>query len=149
ENDFFVKYLESLALERGVEIVEDTVAEVKQDENGISGLSLKSGRTLSADLYVDCSGFVSLLLGKTLKEPYISFRPSLFCDRAVVGGWPRQGEPILPYTTCETMNSGWCWQIEHEHRINRGYVYCSSFISDEEAEKEFRAKAPKAGPSRI
>jgi tryptophan halogenase len=149
ENDYFVKFLEATAIERGIEIVEDTVAEVKQDENGVSGLALKSGRALSADLYVDCSGFFSLLLGKSLKEPYISFKSSLFCDRAVVGGWPRQGEPILPYTTCETMNSGWCWQIEHENRINRGYVYCSSFISDEEAEAEFRAKAPKAGPSRI
>jgi len=47
------------------------------------------------------------------------------------------------------MNSGWCWQIEHEHRINRGYVYSSAFISDEEAEREFRAMNPKVGPTRI
>jgi tryptophan halogenase len=47
------------------------------------------------------------------------------------------------------MDAGWCWQIEHEHRINRGYVYSSAFISDEEAEREFRALAPKVGPTRV
>jgi len=149
ENDKYVSFLEAFAANVGINIVEDTVAHVQQDEAGISGLVLKSGKTETADLYVDCSGFVSLLLGKTLQEPYIDFKSSLFCDRAVVGGWTRQGEPILPYTTCETMNSGWCWQIEHVNRINRGYVYCSSFISDDEAERELRAMAPKVGPTRI
>ena len=149
ENEHFVKFLEAMALERGIQIIDDTVSEVKQDDSGVTGLLLKSGCTEKADLYVDCSGFISFLLGKTLKEPFISFKSSLFCDRAVVGGWPRQGEPIQPFTTCETANAGWCWQIEHEHRINRGYVYCSSFISDEEAEREFRALAPKVVNTRM
>ncbi len=92
---------------------------------------------------------MSLLLGKTLAEPFQSFSPTLFCDRAVVGGWERDGEIIQPYTVVETMNSGWCWRIDHEHRINRGYVYASSFTSDDEAEREFRAKNPKVGPTRV
>jgi tryptophan 7-halogenase len=94
---------------------------------------------VTADLYVDCSGFVSLLLEKTLHEPYISFKPSLFNDRAVIGGWERGGdEAIKPYTTAESMSAGWCWQIDHEFRINRGYVYSADFTSDEEAKREFR-----------
>jgi tryptophan halogenase len=150
ENDKFVTFLEAMAASVGIELIEDTVRQVMQDESGITGLVLASGRTETADLYVDCSGFVSLLLGKTLKEPFISFKSSLFCDRAVVGGWTRgPDEPIFPYTTCSTMNSGWLWQIEHETRINRGYVYCSSFISDEEAEREFRATSPKVGATRV
>jgi tryptophan halogenase len=145
-----VAFLEAFATAIGVKIVEDTVREVSQDESGVTGLVLASGRTETGDLYVDCSGFVSLLLGKTLKEPFINFKSSLFCNRAVVGGWKRTpSEPILPYTTCTTMNSGWLWQIEHENRINRGYVYSSDFISDEEAEREFRALSPKVGPTRI
>jgi len=47
------------------------------------------------------------------------------------------------------MDSGWCWQIEHVNRVNRGYVYSSSFISDEDAEAEFRARNPKVGPTRV
>jgi tryptophan halogenase len=149
ENERFVAFLEHYAQKLGVEIVDDTVLEVKQNDAGITGLVLASGATLAADLYVDASGFRSLLMGKTFGEPFRSFRASLFCDRAVVGGWDRTDEPIKPYTTAETMNAGWCWQIEHEFRVNRGYVYSSAFISDDEAEKEFRAKNPKVSSTRV
>jgi hypothetical protein len=47
------------------------------------------------------------------------------------------------------MSAGWSWQIEHEHRIHRGYVYSPAFISDEDAERELRARNPKIGPTRI
>jgi tryptophan halogenase len=91
-----------------------------------------------------------VLLSKTLGEPFVSFKSSLFCDRAVVGGWARpEGEEILPYTTAETMDAGWCWQIEHENRVNRGYVYSSAFISDEAADAEFRRKNPRVDATRI
>jgi tryptophan halogenase len=143
ENEKFVAYLERFAQSVGVEIVEDTIRDATQDEAGVKELHLASGRTESGDLYVDCSGFRSLLLGQTIGEPYISYKSSLFCDRAVVGGWERSDEPIHPYTTSESMDSGWCWQIEHVSRINRGYVYSSGFISDEQAEREFLAKNPK------
>ncbi|HEY7117426.1 MAG TPA: tryptophan 7-halogenase, partial [Tepidisphaeraceae bacterium] len=82
-------------------------------------------------------------------EPFIPFKSSLFCDRAVAGGWNRTDEPIKPYTTCETMNSGWCWQIEHIGRINRGYVYASDFISDDDARTEFLARNPKVQNTRV
>ena len=149
ENEHFVQFLEKYARRLGIEIVDDTITEVLPAESGISGVRVGSGNILSADLYVDCSGFRSLILSQTLKEPLVSFKTTLFCDRAVVGGWQRTTEPIKPYTTAETMESGWCWQIEHENRINRGYVYSSPFISDEEAEREFRSKNPKVDATRI
>lgn len=149
ENEKLVKYLELLAAEWGVKVLDDTVEKVQQDETGITGLQMASGRTARADLYVDCSGFISLLLAKTLKEPFVSYKSSLFCERAIVGGWNRTDELIRPYTTCETFNSGWCWQIEHETRINAGYVYCPEFISDNDAEAELRRNKPKVGSTRI
>jgi tryptophan halogenase len=149
ENAKFVAFLESHAARIGITIVDDTVREVGQDDTGVTALMLQSGRTETANLYVDASGFASVLLGKTLREPFVSFKPTLFCDRAVVGGWERTTEPIKPYTTAEAMSAGWCWQIEHEHRINRGYVYSSAFLSDGDAEGEFRAKNPQVGPTRI
>ena len=150
ENADFVGFLEGHAQKLGVEVVDDTIADVEQDDRGVTALVSRTGQRHAADLYVDSSGFVSALLGKALGEPFISFRSSLFCDRAVVGGWQRgPDEPIKPYTTAETMQSGWCWQIEHDNRINRGYVYGSAFISDDAAEKEFRAKNPKVEATRI
>lgn len=149
DNRRLAAFLETCARERGVCIVDDLVTAVHGDGASINSLSLESGQCLEADLFVDCSGFGSLLLGKQLDEPYLSFRDSLYCDRAVIGGWARGDEPLHPYTTSETMDAGWCWQIEHEERINRGYVYASDFISDDEAEAEFRRKNPKAGDTSI
>jgi tryptophan halogenase len=152
ENEKFVHYLESAARTLGVEIMDAKVAEVKRSENGVAGLVLGDGQTLEADLYVDASGFRSELLGRAMNEPYISYKSTLFCDRAVIGGWNRrdsEDQTIRPYTTCETMDSGWAWQIEHENRINRGYVYSSAFISDEDADREFRRKNPKIDQTRI
>jgi tryptophan halogenase len=150
ENVTFVGYLERVARELGIEVVEDTMMGVEQDERGITALRFASGCTETADLFVDCSGFASALLGKALAEPFESFKTSLFCDRAVVGGWQRGAEePIQPYTTAETMDAGWCWRIDHEHRINRGYVYSSAFLTDDAAETEFRAKSPKVASTRL
>src|SRR6478672_10442271 len=111
---------------------------------GIAAIVLEDGQRLTADLYIDASGFRSQLLGQTLEEPFISYSASLFNDRAIVGSWERgPDEPILPYTTAETMDAGWCWGIEHEHEINRGYVYSSNAISDDHARAEFQRKNPK------
>jgi tryptophan halogenase len=149
ENEKFVGLLEKVAMQAGVEILEGKVAGCERNDQGVKSIQLEDGRVLTADFFVDCSGFRSELLGKVMQEPFVSFKKTLFCDRAVVGGWTRSGEPILPYTTAEQMSTGWCWQIELENRINRGYVYCSEMISDEEAEREFRSKNPKVTQTRI
>lgn len=148
-NRLFVEFLSRFAQRSGVEMVDGRVESVSQDEQGITGLTLEAGRRMEADFYVDCSGFRAELIGRLLNEPFESFGGSLYCDRAVVGGWPRRGEEILPHTTAETMDAGWCWRIEHEDAIHRGYVYASAFIGDEAAEREFRRKNPKLGETRI
>lgn len=144
ENKKFVDVLEIVAREVGIEFIDGKVAAAERGPQGIAAVLLEDGRRLEADFFVDASGFRSELLSKALEEPFTSFDRSLFCDRAVIGGWERTDEPILPYTTAETMNSGWSWQIEHEHHINRGYVYASQSISDDEAAAEFLRKNPKA-----
>ena len=142
ENHKLVQWLETRCREAGVEITDATVTAEKGGA-GIAGLVTEEGERLTADLYVDASGFRSELLAKALEEPYLSYSDALFCDRAVIGGWERKDEQILPYTTVETMDSGWAWRIDHENFINRGYVYSSAFISDEEALREFLAKNPQ------
>lgn len=143
DNRRFAAFLQTWAVEQGVILIDDLVTAVEHGENGVDALVLESGARIGADLFVDCSGFAALLLGREFNEPFTSYRDSLYCDRAVIGGWPRSNEPLHPYTTSETMNAGWCWQIEHEDRINRGYVYASDFISDDAAENEFRSANPR------
>ncbi len=148
ENHKLVAWLEKISREFGVEVTDATVTPVlgstaRAANGSIEALVTEKGERLTADLFIDASGFRSELLGRALAEPYLSYSDALFCDRAVIAGWPRTDEPIKPYTTAETMDSGWCWQIEHEHWINRGYVYASPFLSDAEALAEFLKKNPK------
>lgn len=148
ENHKLAACLETLCLEEGVTLRDATVEQVERDDSGVTALVTACGQRLTADLFVDASGFRSELLGRTLGEPWRSFRSSLFCDRAVIGGWERTDEPIAPYTLVETMNAGWCWRIEHESFINRGYVYSTGFVSDDDARAEFLSLNPKVPADR-
>ena len=142
ENHKLVRWLEGLARQFGIKVIDATVT-AQQGEEGIAALVLPDGTRLTADLYVDASGFRSELLEKTLGVPFVSYADTLFCDRAVIGGWERTDEVIQPYTTAETMDCGWCWRIDHETFINRGYVYASNFIGDDAAREEFLRCNPR------
>ncbi len=146
ENPKLVKALETFCREDGVEIIDGKMKTAERANDGnIAAIVLEDGQRLTADFFIDASGFRSELLGRVMEEPFISFGSSLFNDRAIVGSWQRGAdEPILPYTTAETMDAGWCWRIDHEPTVNRGYVYCSNSISDDQAREEFLRKNPKA-----
>lgn len=151
ENHRFVEWLDRTCVAAGVQFIDGEIEAVTQKESGeIECVRLQDDRVLSADLFVDASGFRSELLGKVLEEPFESFDDSLFCDRAIVGGWEREeGEPILPYTVSDTMDAGWSWRIDHPERVNRGYVFSSDHLDDDAAEKEFRDLNPKVESTRM
>lgn len=143
ENQRFLDFLQRTAAERGVAVVDGKVQHVVQAENGdVASLRLEDGRTMEADLFVDCSGFRSLLLKETLGETYVPYSDTLFADSAAVGSWCRD-TPIVPYTRATTMEHGWCWNIEFTEHITRGYVFSSQFCSDDEAVSELKQKNPK------
>lgn len=143
-NPAYVQFLEEVCRQNDIEFIDAKLMGAEKGPNGIAAVVLADGRKLAADFFVDASGFRSELLGKALNEPFISYASSLYCDRAIVGSWNRSSEPTLPYTTVETMDAGWCWQIEHEHAINRGYVFSSADLTDDQAHAEFMRKNPKA-----
>jgi tryptophan halogenase len=146
ENVTFVGWLENQCRQVGVVITDATVT-AEPGPQGVAALVTETGERLTGDLFIDASGFRSELLGRLLNEPFISYADSLFSDRAVIGGWDRSpGEPIIPHTVAQTMDCGWCWQIDHEKIIHRGYVYSSPWISDDEARAEFLRKNPKVAP---
>ena len=129
----YAKYLRQLAEQDGVTRVEGKIVDVRQTESGdISELVLESGQVVKGDLFVDCSGFVSLLLGKTLGTEFEDWTHWLPCDRAIAVQTRAVGEPI-PYTRSIARESGWQWRIPLQTRVGNGLVYCSEFMSDDEA----------------
>ena len=152
DNEPFVAYLRSQALALGVHPIDTRIDDVELDETHerVVGLRDEEGRRFAFDFYVDCSGFRSLLLGQALDSPFESFSQSLFTDRAVVGSVARSPDhPFEPQTTARAMEAGWCWNTPQRLEDHRGYVFCSDFLEDEQAEAEMRAKNPGLGATRI
>ena len=129
----YSRYLRGLAEGRGVIRTEGKVQRVAQDpETGdISSLELESGETISGDLFIDCSGFRSLLLGETLGAGWEDWSKWLVCDRALAV--PSERDELSPYTRSTAMEAGWRWRIPLQHRTGNGYVFSSHFIDDDEA----------------
>jgi tryptophan halogenase len=129
----FAPYLRSFAEARGVRRTEGRIVRVDRDgESGnIEAVVLESGERIEGDLFVDCSGFVSLLLGKALGEPFEDWSKWLPNDRAVAMPC-RTRTALAPYTGVVAMPHGWRWRIPLQHRTGNGYVYSSSFVSDED-----------------
>lgn len=114
------------------------------DDGRVNALGLSDGRRLTADLFIDCSGF-GALLSPEARDPdgWIDQSEHLLCDRAVVFRVPGSTElPEIapaPFTRAKALTAGWCWDIGLLTRRGRGYVYSSKHISDENAEAELRA----------
>lgn len=133
--------LAELAKLRGVEHVRGNVTSAERGEDGdLTALLLDDGRRVEGDLFIDCSGFGALLLGKQMGVPLESFSDTLICDRAVaIPRSYRKGERPQPYTAARAMDAGWIWRIGLQNRLGLGYVYSSRFLSPEEAERVLRA----------
>lgn len=135
------KFMARYAKARGVAEIIDDVDKVHLSDTGhIAGVETRQHGRLDADLFIDCTGFRGLLINQALGEPFISFSESLLNDRAVAMQVPNDPEieGINPYTSATALSAGWVWNIPLFHRIGTGYVYCSAFISPEEAERELR-----------
>ncbi|MGC1303323.1 MAG: tryptophan halogenase family protein [Caulobacteraceae bacterium] len=125
----------------GVRQVPADVRGVNQDEHGdITGIVTEQAGEITGDLFIDCTGFSSLLLGKTLGVPFKDCSDVLFCDTAMAIQVPHSDPetPIAPYTISTAQSAGWTWDIALPTRRGVGYVFSSSHISDEAAERELR-----------
>lgn len=150
DNERFVAYLRGRAEVAGVRHLTATIVQVETSPDGdeVAALLTGDGRRLAFDLYLDASGFRSLLMGQALGSPWRSFGASLPTDRAVVAPVPHGGR-LGPYTTAETYSAGWCWRIPQPEADHRGYVFASSCLSADEAEAEMRRLNPGLGEARL
>jgi glycine/D-amino acid oxidase-like deaminating enzyme len=138
----FASFLENHCVKKlGVTHVVDNVVAVNSDADGdIESLEMQSGERLQGDLFVDCTGFASLLIGRHYEIPYRNIQDILFNDRALAVQVPRRSddETIASTTLSTAQRAGWIWDIALPTRRGVGYVYSSRYASDDEAEADLR-----------
>ena len=106
------------------------VSASRHAESGdVTHVELDDGRGIDGDLFVDCSGFRSLLIGETMGSEFVDWSHWLPCDRALAVPCA-SAEPLAPVTRATAREAGWQWRIPLQHRIGNGFVYCSQFIDD-------------------
>jgi len=131
---------EKYAKPKGVNHIRSSVSKVNVDDNGVKSLVLDDGTEISGDLYIDCTGFNSLLLGQSLNEPFTSYSDILPNNRAWATKikYKDKDKELEPFTECTAIDNGWVWNIPCWSRIGTGYVYSDEFISKEDALDEFK-----------
>jgi len=134
------EFLKEKATQRGVTLIQDTITGVEINQQGdIDHVETEKHGKLSANLFVDCSGFKGLLIREAMGEQPISTKDYMFNDSAVAIPTPiKDTDQTMSETVSKAMKYGWVWHIPLSNRIGNGYVYSSDYISEEEAETEFR-----------
>ena len=145
----FAALLASHAVQRlGVRHVSDHVSGVNRDERGgIASVATRENGDIAGDLFIDCSGHASLLIGGHLGVAWIDRSDTLFNDRALAAQVPvAPGSPIASQTISTAHAAGWIWDIGLPGRRGIGCVYASRFMDDAAAEAVLRAYIARALP---
>jgi tryptophan halogenase len=148
----YAQFLRHYAEARGVTRIEATLVGASRADNGdIAAVQTDDGRAIAGDFFVDCSGFRGLLIEQELQTGYEDWSHWLPCNRAIAVPCEPSGN-FTPYTRSTARKAGWQWRIPLQHRIGNGYVFCSDYISEDEAAAELLANldgAPLADPRAI
>jgi len=130
----YARFLRGMSEPDGVKRVEGKITKVEQDpESGfIQALVLDSGQRIEGDLFIDCTGFRGLLIEQTLETGYDDWSQWLPTNSAYAVQTTSTG-PAVPYTKAIAHEAGWRWRIPLQHRVGNGLVFCSDFMSDDDA----------------
>lgn len=134
----------------GVRPVADHVTGIDAADNGdIASLQLKQQGVLAGDLFIDCTGLQSLLLGKHYGVAFVPQKHILFNDRALAVQLPYADDnrEIASQTISTAQSSGWIWDIGLPTRRGVGHVYSGAHVSDDTAEAELRGYIIASGGS--
>ncbi|MGY4397585.1 tryptophan halogenase [Sphingomonas sp. UYAg733] len=130
----YAQFLRRWTVARGGRRIEGLVNDIARDAQSgdITALTLKSGERIEGDLFVDCTGFRSMLIGGTFDVAWQDWTHWLPCDRALAVPCDRTDD-FPPYTRLTAQRAGWTWRIPLQHRTGNGYVFSSQFIEVEDA----------------
>ena len=130
----YAAFMRRLAEAKGVTRREGKITQVQQNpESGfIDAIGLDSGETIEGDLFIDCTGFRGLLIEDTLETGFDDWSHWLPTDSAIAVQTEAVGPP-LPYTRAIAHEAGWQWRIPLQHRVGNGLVYCSDYLSEDDA----------------
>jgi len=134
--NLLAKYLQTVALQRNIKLIDDEVISVDSKDNKIVGFKLKSENKLDTDFVFDCSGFKRVLIGEHYKGKWNSYSDHLPMKRAMPFFIQNNTKEIPPYTESIAMKYGWMWKIPVQGRFGCGYVFDSDLVTDEEIKEE-------------
>tara|TARA_B100000674_G_scaffold79665_1_gene55269 strand:+ start:576 stop:2036 length:1461 start_codon:yes stop_codon:yes gene_type:complete len=123
-------------LKNRVKFIDDRVENVIVQDNKITQIECKNSGIIEADLFVDASGFNSVLF-RHLNPKWHDTSDVLPIDRAIPQQVPYDFKETPAFTTCEATKNGWIWQIPIGDRFGTGYLYSSKFTTDEEAQNDY------------
>ena len=146
----FARLLQKHAVEKlGVTHLTDHIVGVNGTPDGdIASVEGRDHGEICGDLFVDCSGFNSLLLGKHYSIPFVDMKGTLFNDRALAVQVPyaEENAPIASATLATAQRAGWIWDIGLPTRRGTGYVYSSRHTDEEQAMKELLTYLEASSP---
>ncbi|RZL39904.1 MAG: tryptophan 7-halogenase [Rubrivivax sp.] len=148
----YAAFLRQWSEKRGARRIEGRVAEVaRREDGGVRALRLADGREIEGDLFVDCSGFASLLIGQTLSQRFIDYSHWLPVDRAWAVPSERPTGGLTPYTRAVAQEAGWTWRIPLQDRTGNGHVFSSRYIDETKAREQLLAQldAPALAEPRL
>ncbi|MFT4942035.1 MAG: tryptophan halogenase [Paraglaciecola sp.] len=130
----YTQFLRKIAQSHGCTRIEGKIEKVNLDHNSgfISSITLASGQEVEGDLFIDCTGFRGLLIEQALHTGYEDWSHWLPCDSAITVQTTTVDKPV-PYTRSIARDAGWQWRIPLQNRTGNGLVFCSKYLSDEQA----------------
>jgi len=132
----YAMFLREIAQKEGITRIDATITNVNvRDNDGfIESIVLDNGDVIEGDIFIDCTGFRGLLIEQALHTGYEDWSHWLPCDSAVAVQTELLADPV-PYTRSIAREAGWQWRIPLQNRVGNGMVFCSNYLSDDEAVK--------------
>jgi tryptophan halogenase len=131
---------EKYCIPRKVKHIVGTVLDVNFADNKVESLTLDDGSRIKADIFVDCTGYKSILLGQKMKPRFVDTSHKLLNNRAWATPVKYKDvyKQMQPYTTATAIENGWCWYTPIASRIGNGYAYSDRFTDSQQALKQFK-----------